>query len=396
MKGRFAFRKEGEDFILTSVDRKEYRIPPGHQKHQWMSKVEAGKVISINKRWRDGVDRIGLYAALAGEPTGFVKPKTEKTPRMKSTASKRRTAKAKKKSLTKRQVLFDQFRKFTGKSQEAYVISRIWHRLDCDDVEMITQQYVKRPGGGYALTDAYFPQFNVHIEVQEDAHQNHVEADKARKQDIVEVTRDNVILIWPGDSQDDEASLEKLHQQIEEVVADFRTRRAEMMADGTWKPWDDPGYEFSIERWRREGEVSLSKGGALRTIWQVCNAFGHRYNGHYMKAWTSNPMDPKTGLWFPKLYTNKDWDNQLLDNGQWIREEYIGKDAWASAKHAGTVAKRGKDRVTFAHVTSPLGVSLYRFVGVFRMDADRCEPHKGVWWYERVATSAKTAPWPED
>ena len=395
MKGRFAFRKEGEDFILISADRMEYRIPPGHHKYGWLTKVEAGKVISINKRWRDGVDRIGLYTALAGEQTGFVKPETVKKPRMKSTASKNRTGKAKVKRLTKRSVLFRQFRKFTRKSQEAYVVSRIWHRLDCDDVEMITQQYVKRPGGGYALTDAYFPQFNVHIEVQEDAHQNHVEADKARKQDIVEVTRDNVILIWPGDSQDDEASLEKLHQQIEEVVADFHNRRAEMMADGTWKPWDDPGYEFSIERWRREGEVSLSKGGALRTIWQVCNAFGHQYSG-LQKAWASNPMDPKTGLWFPKLYTNNDWDNQLLDNGQWIREEYIGKDTSGADEHAETVANRGKDRVTFAHVTSPLGVTLYRFVGVFRMEVDRCEPQKGVWWYKRVATSAKTAPWPED
>ena len=393
MKGRFAFRKEGEDFILTSIDRMEYRIPPGHQKHQWLSEVEAGKVISINQRWRDGVDRIGLYAALAGGPTGFVKSETDKTLQLKSTASKKRTAKAKR--LTKRSVLFGQFRKFTRKSQEAYVISRIWHRLDCDDVEMITQQYVKRPGGGYALTDAYFPQFNVHIEVQEDAHQNHVEADKARKQDIVEVTRDNVILIWPGDSQDDEASLQKLHQQIDEVVTTFRNRRAEMIADGTWKPWDDPGYEFSIERWRREGEVSLSKGGALSTSVEVCNVFGHDREGWY-RGRSSNRVDPSTFLWFPKLYKNGDWNNELLDNGTLIREQYIGTDPEQKKGHLEKTDDGGLDRVTFAHVTSPLGVTLYRFVGVFRMEVDRCEPRKGVWWYKRIGTSAKTAPWPED
>ena len=386
MKGRFAFRKEGDDFMLISASRDEFRIGPGHRKYAWLSRVEPGRVININARWTSARDYGGLYGLLQGDAAGV--------PVLEKRGQSRRARKASMR-LTKREVLFRQFRKFTRKSQEAYVISRIWHRLDCDDVEMITQQYVKRPGG-YALTDAYFPQFNVHIEVQEDAHQNHVEADLARKQDIVEVTRDNVILIWPGDSQDDEASLQKLHQQIEDVVKDFRNRRADMMSQGMWKPWNDPGYEFSIERWCREGEVSLSKGGALRTIWEVCNTFGHRYAGGYQRAWTTNPMDPKTGLWFPKLYVNADWDNRLSEDGVWIREAYTGNDVAKQAKHERIVDDRGQDRVTFAHVKSPLGVTLYRFVGVFRMDVDRSEPHKGVWWYQRVATSAKTAPWTED
>ena len=384
MKGRFAFRKEGDEFVLTSAMREEHRIGPEHWKYGWLGKVDAGRVININARWTSARDYGGLYGLLQGHAD------TVSTSEKGGPSRKARKTTAR---LTKREVLFRQFRKFTRKSQEAYVISRIWHRLDCDDVEMITQQYVKRPGGGYALTDAYFPQFNVHIEVQEDAHQRHVEADLARKQDIVEVTRDNVILIWPGNSQDDEASLQKLHLHIEEVVTNFRNRRAAMVAAGTWKPWDDPGYEFSIERWRREGEVNLENGAALRTIWEVCNTFGHGYKGGYQKAWSTNPMDRKTGLWFPKLYVNNDWDNQLSEDGLWIREEYIGGDVVQKTEHEVTVDDRGQDRITFARVKSPLGVYLYRFVGVFRMQPALCDVKRGVWKYKRVSTSAKTAPW---
>ena len=46
--------------------------------------------------------------------------------------------------VTKEESLFRQFRRLNRKSREAYVVSGIWHRIDSDEVEMITQQYVRR------------------------------------------------------------------------------------------------------------------------------------------------------------------------------------------------------------------------------------------------------------
>lgn len=50
-----------------------------------------------------------------------------------------------------------QIAKTNKKNDENYVITRIWHKLDNEDVKFITQQYVVRADGKYALTDMFFP-----------------------------------------------------------------------------------------------------------------------------------------------------------------------------------------------------------------------------------------------
>src|SRR5690606_39566153 len=58
----------------------------------------------------------------------------------------------------------------SSKRIEHYVISRIWHLLDNYDVKMTPQQYVSRELTQYALTDIYFPQIGLHVEVNEPVH----------------------------------------------------------------------------------------------------------------------------------------------------------------------------------------------------------------------------------
>ncbi len=78
--------------------------------------------------------------------------------------------------------------KTNKKNDENYVITRIWNRLDNLDIKFITQQYVIRPDGKYALTDMYFPQLGIHIEIDEGHHKTNIESDKAREENIVRVT----------------------------------------------------------------------------------------------------------------------------------------------------------------------------------------------------------------
>ncbi|WP_193751403.1 AbaSI family restriction endonuclease [Bacillus coahuilensis] len=51
-----------------------------------------------------------------------------------------------------------QLAKTNKKNDENYVVTRLWNKLDNTDIKFITQQYVVRENGKYALTDMYFPQ----------------------------------------------------------------------------------------------------------------------------------------------------------------------------------------------------------------------------------------------
>ena len=59
--------------------------------------------------------------------------------------------------------------------------------LDNYDIKITPQQYVSRKGLKYALTDIYFPQFGIHVEVNEPAHYNseeNIHRDHMRKSQI--------------------------------------------------------------------------------------------------------------------------------------------------------------------------------------------------------------------
>lgn len=80
-----------------------------------------------------------------------------------------------------------QLSRASKKRFEHYVINRIWHLLDDLSIKFITQQYVVRPNGR-ALTDMFFPQFGLHIEVDEPYHLSKKEQDRLRQSDIINAT----------------------------------------------------------------------------------------------------------------------------------------------------------------------------------------------------------------
>ena len=62
------------------------------------------------------------------------------------------------------------FQKNSSKPTELYVLTRLWHQLDDIEVQMIPQQYVGLPEARYAMTDVFFPQANIFVEINEPAH----------------------------------------------------------------------------------------------------------------------------------------------------------------------------------------------------------------------------------
>ena len=80
----------------------------------------------------------------------------------------------------KRDYLVRTFSRTTGKKYENYILTAIWHKLDRSDIQPVTQQYIKRSHGHYALVDLYFPQLRVGIECDEPYHRRQWEKDYGR------------------------------------------------------------------------------------------------------------------------------------------------------------------------------------------------------------------------
>src|SRR5688572_9116078 len=106
------------------------------------------------------------------------------------------------------------FTKTCHKRIENYVITRIWHLLNSEEIKIMHQQFVSRGEGQRALTDLYFPQINYHIEVDEEYHTNNTDQDKIREAQIIERTGHVVKRVNCSNI----TSLEEIHNQIDTIV----------------------------------------------------------------------------------------------------------------------------------------------------------------------------------
>ncbi|MBV7297487.1 AbaSI family restriction endonuclease [Enterovibrio paralichthyis] len=267
-----------------------------------------------------------------------------------------------------------QLQRCTHKRFELYAISRIIHKVDDLDVKFITQQYVLRPDG-FALTDLYLPQLQLHVEIDEGFHKQQIDADKIRELDIVTVTQHEVYRI------DASVSIEHINQQVDELVSLIKASVDQQKSDGVFVPWN-PEFEHSIERFKALGYVDLEDDVAFRTSVEVCNLFGHNYAG-FQRSSASVPGYPNHKLWFPKLYPNGEWFNELSQDGKEILEYNIE----SIEKRAQVIEKNLQQDITmvvFARVRNELGQTMYRFRGVFVQDREKTSAEAGSYW-KRVA-----------
>jgi very-short-patch-repair endonuclease len=115
--------------------------------------------------------------------------------------------------MDKKEYIIRQLNRAKNKKYELYVITRIIHLLDDNNIKFVTQQYVSRPEGR-ALTDLYFPQFGLHIEVNESHHLDpkNIELDKIREADIINATGHEILEI------DVTEPLEVINEEIRKIV----------------------------------------------------------------------------------------------------------------------------------------------------------------------------------
>lgn len=285
--------------------------------------------------------------------------------------------------MDKKEFIIKQLGRTKNKRYEAYVVTRIIHLLNDFNVKFVTQQYVSRPEGR-ALTDLFFPQFGVHIEVDEGQHftSAHLAADKVREADIVNATGHQIMRV------DVTQSFDSINDQIDVIVS----RLAVLKTSETFVPWDIEA-EFDTQTYIDRGYIDVVDNVAFHTIKDACNCFGHNYRG-YQRAGATHP-DPEIMLWFPKLYPNGEWDNQISDDEEIIVERNENEDKAIAhvSSHLNNREKHKHQRIIFARVTGNLGDTLYRFRGLYKLDTEDSNEAVGLVW-KRSSTRVDTYPQP--
>ena len=278
--------------------------------------------------------------------------------------------------------------KISHKPWELFILSRIIHELQGHDIEFICQQFVRGEGGYRYMTDIYFPQFSLHLEVDEPHHNAKINKDKdaARSRDIIDATGHDIVRISVCDSNSEGRSVELPIASVNKKVDAFIDRLFKEMAnqktEGTFKPWDFEN-RFSPDVYIKRGTLDVVDEPAFRTHRDALRCFGYR-GGHFQQAVWAVPHCPDGSvIWFPRFYENDRWSNSISADGQEIVEEPKSEEEffrYASSRGY----QRQKRRIVFARYKDSLDVLLYRYLGVFMLDETKQDGWKRT--FRRSAT----------
>lgn len=269
--------------------------------------------------------------------------------------------------MTKRDFIIRQIAKTNKKNYENYIVTRIYHLLNRIDVKIKTQQYVNRPEG-HALTDLYFPQLNLHVEIDEPFHNKQVSLDINRETEIIQATEHEIYRIKVTED------LSSINQQVGDLVELIRKKITKLEEDNVWEPWD-LDKEFNPNYYRQKGYLDVKENPSFRKIVDACNCLGQDYKA-VQRAWFKSKDYPDHNIWFPKFYQNEEWDNSISKDGKVITE--ICKNPNNYQKWFSDVCSNKVKRITFPRSIDNLGFKLYKFVGVFETDTEASSIEKGV------------------
>lgn len=244
--------------------------------------------------------------------------------------------------------------KISHKRLESYVIHRIWDTLNNPDVHFVFQQYVVRKEGKYALADLYLPQINLVVEIDEPAHFQNKEADTIREREISKLLQVVRIKCYHETYEGAEpCSLEELNLRTDAVIEIIKSKISELGSD--------------FKKWK--------------------GIFGTRpkHRGFLRPSGVGMPNRPNEVVWWPNT-NHKLWDNSISEDGKTITE--FPKDTKERTNHMRRYLDSQEKRITFLRYKDWLGITSYRFVGVFQINPSKSEiENKCVW--ERISDTYK-------
>ena len=143
----------------------------------------------------------------------------------------------------------------------------------------------------------------------------------------------------------------------------------------------------STQKYLDLGYIDLADDVTFRLCVDAANCFGNAYKG-LQHGSAVHREQANTIIWFPKLFTNGDWDNRASEDGKTIYEKHI--DPAKSAEHIHKTVSEGiHTRIVFAKEKDAKAVTYYRFMGEYTLDMAESIVQNGLIW-KRIATRVRT------
>jgi very-short-patch-repair endonuclease len=275
----------------------------------------------------------------------------------------------------KRDYLIKTFSRTKRKDYENYIINAIWHKLDNLNIKPVTQQYVKRGQGKYALIDLYFPQLNIAIECDEKYHKKNKLKDAERELDIEEklgAINDTKFHIERIDAS---KTLKEIDGEIDKIVEIIRNEYNKKDPKPSWNIVDDP-----VKEAKQKGSISADDDIRFRNIYNdIYRLFGKNPAANPRVRCTFNITD-SAYVWCPKMASiennkiisgNKNWLNLISDDMEYIYEKSLNMNNRKTPEtYLGKKKNRYKDndKYVFGKVKDHLGQRYYKFLGVYYFD----------------------------
>ncbi len=291
--------------------------------------------------------------------------------------------------LDKKEYVIRQLARTKSKKYEQYVVTRIINLLNDLSIKFVTQQYITRPTGR-AQTDLFFPQISLHIEVDEPFHKKNIDADTIREADIINATNHEIVRV------DVDQPIEKINIAIDAVIYKIKAKFSQLRETENFVEWDIDA-EFKSETYIKKGYMDIADDVKFKTVKDACNCFGYNYKG-FQRGWVIHPNEENTSLWFPRLNPiveeapkDGDWDNRISQDEETITTQHL-TDAAINSKILDSIKNRkGEKRVIFVKVKGNLGMTLYRFRGLYELSIDK-SLNKEIETWSRIAKKVITYP----
>lgn len=271
---------------------------------------------------------------------------------------------------TKTEYIIKSLSKISRKEWELFIVSRVVHGID-DDIEFVCQQMIRRPDGSRALTDLFFPQFSLHLEIDEPFHAKQVTVDRKRAEDIVLVTGHHLERINILKKDKRIKSIYEIRDETDRFIETVKNRKQTQIENSVFVPWTWE-TRFSASAVIERGYLDVADNVVFRTQVEAMKCFGFTGKGWQRGGW---PIPDNSGdwLWFPRLYEHFIWLNELTADGKHIFQRAINEEGVKSLASQMKNAKTDLSRnvIVFAKARDSLGMNLLRFVGTFRVNAER-------------------------
>tara|TARA_Y100000385_G_scaffold244662_1_gene262901 strand:- start:383 stop:1090 length:708 start_codon:yes stop_codon:yes gene_type:complete len=234
------------------------------------------------------------------------------------------------------------------------------------------------------LTDLYFPQLGIHIEVDEGHHLSQEESDALREADIINATSHVIIRIPVTDKKKRILDIDEFNVYIDESITQLELRLKELEDSNEFVPWK--GNEHTSQYWIDRGYIRINDDCAFHTIVDAVNCFGQSYKPKSIWSAGAKLSDGETYIWCPKLYPNDKWYNEEIDDI--IIERCLNESK--RDRHVERITESSyHKRIVFARVKDNLGQLKYRFKGLYKLDTKDSNKKRQLVW-RRIQNRVET------